>query len=244
MPATSHRSTRSGSSQGPAVYYGYCTRTNTYRMMDLPEYLSNVQEGFSRLMDQTRSAYQGMYSNLSDMVAGVATAGRRTRRGCGCDDCECECCVGEADVLAHARCGEVRRIPVTFENDTRRERPVRLELGRFVSSGGRDLGWEARLSEAEFTLRPCGEHTVTLEVRIRCATDKPDEEEPRTETGGSATGNRTAGSVDRCEVGYATIRAEGCLTRPVVVAVAVLPDHCDAYTHPCGCECCSGRGHG
>jgi hypothetical protein len=46
------------------------------------------------------------------------------------------------------------------------------------------------------------------------------------------------GSVDRCEVGYATIRAEGCLVRPIVLAVAVLPDDCDAYRRPCSCGCC------
>jgi hypothetical protein len=39
-------------------------------------------------------------------------------------------------------------------------------------------------------------------------------------------------------VAYATLRAEGCLVRPVVIAVAVLPDDCDAYRRPCGCGCC------
>jgi hypothetical protein len=246
MPAaTSHRPARAGSSQGPALYYGYCTRTKTYRMMDLPEYVSNVQEAISQVMNRATSAYQGMYRNLSDMATGVAATGRPTTRDCGCEDCSCECCVGDADVLAHARCGEVRRIPVTFENDTRRERPVRLELGKFMTSGGRDLGWTARLSETEFTLRACGEHTVTLAVQIRCETDKPQgSNEPGPAADPIAAENRTFGSVDRCEVGYATIRAEGCLTRPLVVAIAVLPDHCDAYTHPCGCECCCGGGHG
>jgi hypothetical protein len=26
--------------------------------------------------------------------------------------------------------------------------------------------------------------------------------------------------------------------RPVVIAVAVLPDDCDAYRRPCSCGCC------
>jgi hypothetical protein len=47
-----------------------------------------------------------------------------------------------------------------------------------------------------------------------------------------------AGSVDRCEVGYATLRADGCIVRPIVLAVAVLPDDCDAYRRPCSCGCC------
>jgi hypothetical protein len=212
-------------------------------MMDLPEYVSNVQEGLSQLMSQTSSAYQGMYRNLSDLATGAATAARRPTRDCGCDDCACECCVCDADILAHARCGEVRRIPVTFENDTRRERPVKLELGTFVTSGGRDLGWPAQLSETEFTLKSCGEQTVILAVQIRCGDDKPDRTEASRTANTVAANRQSVGSVDRCEVGYATIRAEGCLSRPVVVAVAVLPDHCDAYTHPCGCDCCQG-GHG
>jgi hypothetical protein len=53
----------------------------------------------------------------------------------------------------------------------------------------------------------------------------------------TATSTRL-GSVDRCEVAYVTLRAEGCQIRPVVLAVAVLPDDCDAYRRPCACGCC------
>jgi hypothetical protein len=137
--------------------------------------------------------------------------------------------VCDADVLVHARCNETRRIPVTFENDTRREKPVKLTLEKFVSAGGKDVGWNGQLSEAEFTLKPCDEHTVIVTVQVKCdvgggSTDKPND--PR------------RGTLDRCEVGYATLRAEGCLVRPVVIAVAVLPDDCDAYRRPCSCGCC------
>ena len=81
--------------------------------------------------------------------AAARPAGVRTRTehdsdcGCGCRDCRgdcdchCECCVCDADVLVHARCNETRRIPVTFENDTRREKPVKLTLEKLVSAGGR-----------------------------------------------------------------------------------------------------------
>jgi hypothetical protein len=152
-------------------------------------------------------------------------------------------------VVIHARCGELRKIPLTFDNDTRRDKPVTLELGKFLSSGGRDLGWLAKLSETSFTLHPCDEHTVLLEVGIVCGTGNttpPGTNQPPSTNQPPATGDvtnridvlRGVGTVDRCEVGYATIRAEGCLTRPIVVAVAVLPDNCDSYHHPCGCECC------
>jgi hypothetical protein len=40
-------------------------------------------------------------------------------------------------------------------------------------------------------------------------------------------------------VGYVTVRVGGCLVRPIVVAVAVLPDDCGAYTAACSCgDCC------
>jgi hypothetical protein len=234
------------------MYYGYSQSEKQYRMMDLPDYMSSVQEGFSRLISDSTNAYQDMMRGYGGGASGTMTRGQRhgRTRDCGCDDCHCECCVCDADVLVHARCGELRRIPLTFENESRRDRPVTLELGKFLSSGGRDLNWGAQLSETQFTLRPCDEHTVTLLVAIRCdRDDKSGEGETRAEeaTGGvrslaenvnAMVANQRFGSVDRCEVGYATIRAEGCLTRPIVVAVAVLPDDCDAYRHPCGCNCC------
>ena len=256
MKGSTYRSTRTQGNRGPALYYGYCQSDKQYRMMDLPDYMSNVQEGLSRLISDSSNAYQDMLRGYGGSAAGTMTRTQHhaRTRDCGCDDCHCECCVCDADVLLHARCGELRRIPLTFENESRRDRDVTLELGKFLSSGGRDLNWVAQLSETKFTLRPCDEHTVTLLVGIRCDRD---DDSSKDESGGNANSEGTAvgvrplaervnalvanerfGSVDRCEVGYATIRAEGCQTRPIVVAVAVLPDDCDAYRHPCGCNCC------
>lgn len=232
MQTWSRHTARAGSDQGPPVYLGYCNRSHRYRMMALPEYMLNVQEGFSRLMRDAPAAYRDLYGRAAD-YAGAATAAAPRQDGCGCGDCgcrdcHCDCCVEDADILTHARCGESRRISVTFENDTRRERPVNLDLGAFVTAGGRDLGWPAQLSETKFTLPPCGAHTVVVSVQVRCGDPK----------GSAGDEGRKPGTVDRCEVGYATIRATGCTTRPVVVALAVLPDDCDAYEHPCACGCC------
>lgn len=275
----SYRPGMSGSSsRGPEMYFGYCRRSRQYRMMDLPDYLDNTQAGMSQMMTDSASAMQRMWSPGSG--GGTATEGRHQHHhghkhgGCGCEDdcgcggrhgcqCHCECCVNDADVLIHARCGELRRIPLTFENESRRDKPVTLVLEKFVSSGGRDLGWQAALTETQFTLHPCDEHTVSLAVRIRCDTGKPDPVPAPPTTDGNPNGNPNApggiagappsaggiaitvnrgddafGSVDKCEVGYATIRAEGCQTRPIVVAIAVLPDDCDASRHGCGCGCC------
>jgi hypothetical protein len=244
MQATYDDFTRSRSDRGPAIYYGYCGRTRRYRMMDLPEYMSNMQQGMSRWMSDPASMYQEIARGYSNPAAGQRGGVRAySDHDCGCHDrggcdCHCECCVCDADVLVHSRCNEVRRIPVTFENDTRREKPVKLVLEKFVTAGGRDVGWSAQLSQAEFLLRPCDEHTVTVTVQVKCDAFGGD---PKI---GSATGatntdaNTRLAGLDRCEVAYATLRADGCLIRPVVLAVAVLPDDCDSYRRPCSCGCC------
>jgi hypothetical protein len=242
MHVASHDPARAGLGGGPALYLGYCQRSRRYRMMDLPEYLSNVQQGMSRLVTDGSTLYQDAFARLYGTASPAGTA--VTRGGCGCRsdsgcDCHCECCVCDADVLVHGRCGELRRIPVTFENETRHERPVKLTLDRFVTAGGRELGWPSQLSESEFTLRACESRTILVAVQLQCP--PPGTGEPGTPGGPPneppAAADR-AGSVDRCEVGYATLRAEGCLVRPVVLAVAVLPDDCDTYRRPCGCGCC------
>lgn len=49
---------------------------------------------------------------------------------------------------------------------------------------------------------------------------------------------RGTGDLDTCVVGYFTVRLGGCVTRPIVVALAVLPDSCDSYHTSCSCSCC------
>ncbi len=277
MHGSSHRPSSSGvQGRGPEAYFGYCRRSKQYRMMDLPDFMDNTQASLSQMVADSSSSMQRMW-NPGSSAGGTATSGRQRHKqrehgDCGCDDdcgcgggsthgctCHCECCVCDCDVLLHARCGEVRRIPLTFENDTRRDTPVTLTLEKFVTSGGRDLGWIAALSELKFTLHPCDEHTVSLAVRIVCKTDTQNPNVSNAASFSDDTSNPNAGnvagtasrsvsavtgrddafgSVDKCEVGYATIRAEGCLTRPIVVAIAVLPDDCDASRHGCGCGCC------
>jgi hypothetical protein len=228
--------------------------------MDLPDFMSNMQESMSRMASDAQTAYQdimrGLYSPMMQQYGETmrgpsrGTSHHRYGHGCGCQDacdCHCECCVCDADVLVHARCSEVRRIPVTFSNDSRRERQVKLDLEKFVTRSGRDVNWDATLSEREFTLRPCGERIVTLTVGVRCETFTGSESEgtgtnpnqPGTAgTSDEVPARGSVGIVERCEVAYAALRAEGCLVRPAVIAVAVLPDDCDAYRRPCGCDCC------
>jgi hypothetical protein len=264
MYASYDDSPRSRTDRGPSIYYGYCDRSRRYRMMDLPDFMTNVQQGMTRMVTDAQAAYQDMlsgYQRPGSRGSGERVRGERPHGGgchdCGCherccSDCHCECCVTDADVLVHARCGEIRRIPVTFENDSRRERHVKLELDKFVTKGGLDLKWNTLLSETEFTVKPCDERTIIVSVLVRCDTfkggsqgDTPQPSDPA-KPGGSVDAARVMstaasdrlGSVDRCEVAYATLRAEGCAVRPAVLAVAVLPDDCDAYRRSCSCGCC------
>jgi hypothetical protein len=159
---------------------------------------------------------------------------RRHRHDACCEpqeDCHCTCCIRDADAVEYTRCGEVRIIPFTFENDTRRERNVKLQLSPFATSSGRELRWETSLSTTEFQLPPCGEKTVLLKVAVDCRRLAENQDND------DKAANRLP-SVDQCKVAYATIRAEGCFIRPLVVAVAVLPNDCGAHRTTCQCECC------
>jgi len=208
-------------------------------MMDYTDYMRNMQTGYSNLYSNPAAGLQPIIDTLSGMMRGPSYSSASTHHkvhkhgwGCGCheQDCTCSCCIRCADVIEYARCGEVRRIPITFDNDTRRERDVTLQLGNFATESGLDAGWQAALSPTQFKLPPCGETTVVLSMNVDCS-----------KLGGSsAVGNeRMPATVDRCKVVYATLRAEGCTIRPLVIAVAVLPEHCGAHHAGCGCGCCN-----
>jgi hypothetical protein len=208
--------------------------------MDYTDYMSNMQTGYSNLYSNPASAMQPMVDALSSMMRSPASSvapapahHKHHKHGCGCgcheQDCTCMCCIRCADVVEYARCNEVRRIPITFDNDTRRERDVTLQIGNFATESGQDVGWQASVSPTQFKLQPCGETTVLLSVNVDCSKlgvpSTPGEERKPT-------------TVDSCKVVYATLRADGCTVRPLVIAVAVLPEHCGAHHAGCGCSCC------
>jgi hypothetical protein len=211
-------------------------------MMDYAEYVDSMRTAYS-------SMYQRMTDSMQSYMEGVRGPGEhhhhhKHKSDCDCcdcrgkkdpcheDDCHCSCCIRCADTVEYARCGETRLIPITFDNDSRRERDVKLQLGSFATDGGLDLGWQASLSETEFKLPPCGEKTVLLRVQVDCAkfggtpgtTPNPDD--------------RRVPSVDSCKVAYATLRADGCIIRPLVIAVAILPNDCASHRAGCLCGCC------
>jgi hypothetical protein len=250
--------------RGPELFYGYCSDTRRMRMMDYADYVRNMRRAYSDMCAAMyRSAQGSMNALLASMQSAMPQAHPWWKHGdcgcgpsheawhrvpwhhdCGCHegphghhghDCHCSCCICGADAVEYVHCGEQRLIPLLFENDTRRERDVRLELGAFATASGQELGWQAAFSETAFTLPPCGRKTVLLSVNVDCGKLVP-QSPPAGVEGGNA--NRLP-SVDECKVGYATVRAEGCLVRPLVVAVAVLPNDCGAHKAPCGCGCCN-----
>src|SRR5580693_3981831 len=116
------------------------------RMMNYVDFMGNLQTGYSNLYNNPASAMMPMVNSLSAMMQRGAAHQHRHHGhhhhkhqlecgcGCGCreDDCGCDCCISCADVVQYARCGEIRRIPLVFDNDTRRERDVTLQLGNFA----------------------------------------------------------------------------------------------------------------
>jgi hypothetical protein len=166
-------------------------------------------------------------------------------------DCRCDCCIVDADIIVYARCGELRVIPIEITNDTRKVREnVEVDVSDVRTSGGRVLPWATVLRPTgPLTLEPCSTTKLELGVHIVCGERK---EEPQAQTGRGAAAKEAAKDlvtrliderdafpdVDRCEVGYATVRVGGCLVRPIVVAIAVLPNECDTYRAGCSCSCC------
>ena len=221
--------------KGPEVFYGYCHDSGRMRMMDYNDFMGNLKKGYSNL-------YQvppGMAAPFAPS-ANLPAVEYRHGSGCGCheeEDCSCNCCIQCADIVQYAYCGETRKIPVTFDNDSRRERQINVQIGEFATDGGQPLAWKASLSESQFTLNPCSRKTIFIAVNIDCGQGNPNARKDAARAD-AAAGRAGVATVDSCRVGYARVSADGCLIRPVIVAVAVLPDHCGARKIGCLCGCC------
>jgi hypothetical protein len=173
-------------------------------------------------------------------------------------DCRCDCCIVDADIVVFARMGEIRVVPIEVANDTRKVREnVEVSVSEIRSGGGKALPWATLVNpRGPLTLEPCSRTKLELLVHIGCEPSQvPDKaENPSRARGAAKAASEPATStepldlavarregcpdVDCCEVGYTTIRLDGCVIRPIVVAIAVLPLQCDAYRAGCSCSCC------
>jgi hypothetical protein len=153
---------------------------------------------------------------------------------CGPEPCECFCCLGDVDIAVYTRLGERRVVPITVENDRRREKEITLELSGWTTRGGNVGPVQAAISPTKFTLAPCSEQVVTLLVDVQHAPETGDEKTRATDT---ASQERLP-DVDSCQVVTADLRLVGCDHRSVRIAVAILPRDCDPFRVGCGCTCC------
>jgi hypothetical protein len=162
-------------------------------------------------------------------------------------DCRCDCCIVDADIIVFAHCGEVRVVPIEVANDSRKIREnVDVQVGEVRSGGGKVLAWQTLIRpEGPLTLEPCSKTRLELLVHVACGAEPGEASQAKSSTAKGAPSDPFAAiaaqgdlssDVDRCEVGYTTIRLDGCLVRPIVVAIAALPLRCDSYR--VGCSCC------
>ena len=170
-------------------------------------------------------------------------------------DCRCECCIVDADYVVYARCFERRLVPI-------RDRERHAEGPRGRHARGERRAERRRPGAALEGHRPAGNHrsrsrraapprstcssrsavataTTTMEVKHDTKASRRSEGDRAAQAAEAASRTDVElADVDDCEVGYVTIRVDGCLIRPIVVAIAVLPRDCDAYHAGCSCSCC------
>ncbi|HSY41927.1 MAG TPA: hypothetical protein VLA79_20460 [Polyangia bacterium] len=172
-------------------------------------------------------AYETWRSGVSDMLAKSAPKGgcqcEKCRASqCGPGPCACRCCVSDADLLLETRVGERRVISLEIDNTWRRPRDIELELSTWTATPqGAEVAAQI-IGPTSFTLDPCSDKLVVLEVSIGAAGDD----------------QRELPDVTTCVVAYADLRIKGCDIRSVRLAVAILPRDCDAYKIDCACGCC------
>ena len=154
-------------------------------------------------------------------------------RDCGCDACECYCCIGDVDLVVYARVGETRVVPITVENERRRETEIKAELSTFTTRGGKEGLVQGAVRPEEFTLESCGHQDLVLAFRA-AGEDKAVDHVGTAEV----VQQRKLPDVDTCEVLTADLRLVGCDHRPIRIAAAILPRDCDPFRVSCGCTCC------
>ncbi|MBA2390308.1 MAG: hypothetical protein H0V67_08630 [Geodermatophilaceae bacterium] len=133
--------------------------------------------------------------------------------------------MSDADLVVYARVGERRVVPLTVVNERRRERDVELDLSEFRTAGGRAAPVAGAVTPSKMSLAPCQEEQAILLINITASDVEGDQD-------------RGATDVDDCVTAYADLRLTGCDTRPIRIAVVILPRVCNVYRVRCGLGCC------
>ncbi len=181
----------------------------------------------------------GCGCNHQDKDCGCGSHHGHRDKDCDCEDscsedsCACTCCVSDADLVVYARLGERRVVPLTVVNERRRERTVELDLGEFRTAGGGAVPVTGVVTPTTMKLSPCQEEQALLAINISFS----DGVGP-IDRDGDDDGSTLATDVDDCVTAYADLRLTGCDTRPIRVAVVLLPRVCNVYRIRCGLGCC------
>jgi len=196
-----------------------------------------------QLGDWMEEVYGPIWRGMSDFWTAALDPRRwappagpfRERRPCGCEHVHCDpcaCTVCDADLEAKAYVGEVRVFPVTLENPRSRPRTVTARLSGWVTADGEKLEWPTEVLPPTVELGPCQEATLGVEVKVVLPGTRPPAPTP--------SPNPVPDQADprACLVAYCDLSLDGCETRPIRLALAILPRRCGAFLERCGCACC------
>jgi len=204
---------------------------------------SSASASLSDLVDQYARFNATLMQGLSQTFANVMELPKTMERNpkykhfkdecsdpCYEDPCHCRCCIYDADLVVYARLGELRVVPIRIENPRRREREITLVLSDWHTSGGKQAAIQAQiLPETHFKLPACSQKEFVLLInagQAEMSLVHKDERQSRLI------------DVDDCLVLYADLRIEGCGTRPVRIALALLPRDCSPFVIECLSSCC------
>lgn len=230
---------------------------STPQIPTMQDYMDMANEWNETYYAPVREMWDNWVSSWSDMVAPTLTPERSSRRRhhrehdccherghrCERDDCQCRCCIHDADLVIQTYLGERRVVPLLIENSRRRERQISLELSQFTTSDQSSFTATGQIvAPTTFVLEACSEREVILVVQTTPSqpgfTFEGGGDVPPTGAADQQPNRREIPDVDECRVLYADLRVEGCDIRPIRIALVILPRDCDPFEIDCHCGCC------
>ena len=227
------------------------------QMPTMQDYVDMANEWNETYYAPVRDMWDSWMSSWSDMLTPTMTpqSSRQRRhrheqdccheRGhrCDHDDCQCRCCIHDADLVIQTYLGERRVVPLLIENSRRRERQITLALSEFTTPDQSAFAIAGQiLAPTTFVLEACQEREAILVVQTTPNqpgfTFEGGSDVPPTGAADQPPDRRQIPDVEECRVFYADLRVEGCDIRPIRIALVILPRDCDPFEIDCHCSCC------
>lgn len=231
--------------------------SNVPQMPTMQDYMDMANQWNETYYAPMRDMWDNWVSSWSDMLTPAMTPERssqhRRHHKCDCrherghrcdhDDCQCRCCIHDADLVIQTYLGERRVVPLLIENSRRRERQISLQLSEFKTQDQSSFTASGQIAApTTFVLEACREREVILVVQTTTAqpgfTFERGNDVPSTGANDQPADRREIPDVEECRVLYADLQVEGCDIRPIRIALAVLPRDCDPFEIDCHCGCC------